>query len=150
MKRVRVVLADDHAGVRGMVREILKAAPELEVVGEAGNGVEALEVVQACQPDVLLLDMEMPLMNGVQVAARLKAVGASVRILAISAYDDRSYIEGVLESGAAGYVLKDDLPGNLIEVVRGVAQGRKGWLSAQLIDTKPPAPVRKGRFSPAN
>jgi DNA-binding NarL/FixJ family response regulator len=129
MKPIRVVLADDHPVVRSGIRTLLEKAPDIAVIGEASDGYEALRLVAELQPDVLLLDMELPRMMGLEVAQRLQAEGSPVRILVLSAYDDEQYIFGLLSSGAVGYMTKDEALSNLIDAVRGVAQGEAGWLS---------------------
>lgn len=131
-KGTRVVLADDHAVVRAGIRHLLKKAPDILVVGEAGNGAEALQLVEQLNPDVLLLDMEMPTVNGIEVAQRLQANGSLVRILVLSAYEDKHYILQLLENGASGYLTKDEVPEVIIEAVRGVSRGEKGWVSPRI------------------
>ncbi len=110
MTSIRVVIADDHPVMRDGIRNVLDKAIDIEVVGEAGDGVEALRLVGDLNPDVLLLDMELPGLKGVEVAQRLQASAAAVRILALSAYNDQEYIRGLLASGAAGYLLKEEIP----------------------------------------
>ena len=126
---IRVVLADDHPLFRAGVRLLLERAEGIAVVGEASNGVEAMEQVRDLQPDVLILDMEMPEMTGVEVARRLRATGAEVRILVLSAYDDDEYVAELLANGAAGYLTKEEVPERIVVAVRGVARGKEGWLS---------------------
>lgn len=128
----RVVLADDHDVVRQGLKRLLDRAPEIEVVGEASDGWEALQSVREHQPDVLLLDIEMPVMDGIEVARRLQELNIKVRILVLSAYDDREYIRALLDIGVSGYLVKGEAPGKIIEAVRGVAQGQKGWVSPQV------------------
>ena len=125
----RVVVADDHAAVRAGIRSILRQAPDIDIVGEASDGMQALRLVAELAPDVLLLDMEMPGMNGVDVARQLKAARSPVRILVVSAYDDEQYVYGLLASGAAGYLLKEDAPTTLVDAVRGISSGARGWIS---------------------
>ncbi len=125
MATTRVVLADDHAIIRSGIRSLLNKAPDIEVVGEASTGVEALRLVRELAPDVLLLDMEMPEMNGLEVARQLRAAGSPVRILALSAYDDKQYILGMLASGAAGYLLKEEAPKIIVAAVRRAAHGEQ-------------------------
>ncbi len=127
--RIRVVLVDDHPIVRAGIRGLLEAAPEIEIVGEGKNGAEAIALVASLEPDVLLLDMEMPDMTGSDVADRLKEQGGPTRILALSAYDDHEYIHALLARGAAGYLTKEEAPERIVEAVRGVAQGEDGWIS---------------------
>jgi DNA-binding NarL/FixJ family response regulator len=129
MKQLRVVLTDDHPVVRSGIRSLLERAPDIVVVGEANNGYEALTQVDELKPDVLLLDMEMPDLTGVDVARRLKEAGSPVRVLALSAYDDEQYIIELLSCGAAGYLTKEEALDTIVEAVRGVARGEEGWLS---------------------
>ncbi len=129
---LRIVLADDHPVVRGGIRMLLEQEPDLTVVGEADNGIAALHLVATLTPDVLLLDMEMPGLKGLEVAQRLRDQEAAVRVLALSAYDDEQYIFGLLDSGAAGYLTKDEAPQTIVEAVRGVARGEGGWISRRV------------------
>ncbi len=129
MSTTRIVLADDHGMVRKWIRRILERETDLEVVDEASNGVEAIHAVNRYAPDILLLDMEMPVLDGVSVARELHAVNSPVRILALSAYDDRSYIMELLENGACGYLTKDEAPDCILDAVRSVARGETRWMS---------------------
>lgn len=124
---IRVVLADDHPLMRSGIRNLLEAEPDINVVGEAANGAEALRLVEAVRPDVLLLDMEMPGMSGVEVARKIQALELPVYVLALSAYDDKAYVSGLLESGASGYITKEKPPQVIIEAVRAVAHGEGRW-----------------------
>ncbi len=128
----RVVLADDHSVVRQGLKRLLNRAPDVEVIGEAADGLEAIHSVQELHPDVLLLDIEMPVMDGIEVARRLREMGMKVRILILSAYDDREYISALLATGVSGYLVKGESPGKIIEAVRGVAKDQKGWVSPQV------------------
>jgi DNA-binding NarL/FixJ family response regulator len=136
--KIHVILADDHPVVRNGVKNFLSRTIDIEVIGEAKNGQEALQLVSELQPDVLLLDMEMPVMDGVEVSETLKASGARVKVLAFSGHADREYIRGVLHSGASGYITKDESNEAIIDAIRGVANGQQGWFSrkvkATLID----------------
>lgn len=128
----RVVLADDHAAVRSGIRFLLERAPDITVVGEASNGIDALRLAKDLVPDVLLLDMEMPGMKGVEVARQLQTIRSPVRVLALSAYDDKQYILGLLASGASGYLIKEEAPDIIVEAVRGVSRGERGWVSRRV------------------
>lgn len=132
MSAIRVVLAEDHPVTRRGLRDLLDKSVDVEIVGEASDGREALRLIEELAPDVLLLDMEMPGLKGVEVAQKLQGAGSSVRILALSAYDDKEYIRGVLSSGAAGYLTKEEAPQTIVEAVRGVARGENGWVSRQV------------------
>lgn len=133
-KPTRVLLADDHPWVRKGMRNILQRNPDIEVVGEASNGLQAIEMVEKLSPDILLLDMEMPVLDGTQVAARLRELDSSVQILVLSAHDDQQYIQSMLDAGAAGYLIKEEVPEILIEAVKGVARGERGWVSQRVAE----------------
>jgi DNA-binding NarL/FixJ family response regulator len=132
MSVTRVLLVDDHPVVRAGIRNLLEKAPDIEVVGEASNGEEAIRMVENLTPDVLLLDMEMPGLNGSEVAQHLQAAGSSVKILALSAHDDKQYIQQLLANGAAGYLIKEEVPEAIVEAVRGVSRGEQGWVSRRV------------------
>jgi len=132
MPPIRVVLADDHPVVRTGIKNLIGRSADIQVVGEASNGDEALRLVEELAPDVLLLDMEMPGVKGVEVAQRLHSVESNVKILALSAYDDKQYIQELLESGAAGYLTKEEAPDTIIDAIRGVSMGEQGWVSRRV------------------
>lgn len=129
---IRVVLADDHPLARAGIRKFLEKEQDIQIVGEASNGEEALQLVEQLSPDVLLLDMEMPGLRGVDVARKLKEAYSPVRILALSTYDNKQYILGLLSNGASGYLVKEEVPKTIIEAVRGVARGEQGWVSRKI------------------
>ena len=131
-RSIRIILADDHPVIRKGIRANLAAAPDIDVVAEAANGNEAIELVARFQPDVLLLDMEMPELNGVEVTRKLKAAQTAVHILAFSAHDDWEFISGTLNEGAAGYLVKDEAMSEVIAAIRGIAAGQQGWLSRRI------------------
>lgn len=132
MSPIRVVLADDHPVVRAGIRNLLEKVVDIEVVGEASTGQEALSLVDTVHPDVLLLDMELPDIKGTEVAQKLQSIKSPVKILALSAYDDGVYIRELLELGAAGYLIKEEAPETIVEAVRGVAYGEQGWVSRRI------------------
>ncbi len=129
MTPIRVVLADDHPIVRTGIRTMLAKASDIIVVAEVGNGPDVLVLLAEIAPDVLLLDMEMPGFSGVEVAQKLKAANSKVKVLALSAHDDEVYVHSLLSNGAAGYLTKEEAPELIIEAVRGIARGEKGWIS---------------------
>lgn len=132
MTKTRVLLVDDHPVVRSGIRSLLEKALDIEVVGEANNGDEALHLAKELTPDIMLLDMELPDMNGNEVAQRLIKEKSPIRILALSAHDDRQYIQQLLSTGASGYLVKEEVPEAIVEAVRGVARGEQGWVSRQI------------------
>jgi DNA-binding NarL/FixJ family response regulator len=124
---------------------MLSRSPKIEIVGEAGSGMEALTLVKDLDPDVMLLDVEMPGMNGYEVARRVVDREEDVRVLALSGYDDKRYILGMFSSGAVGYITKDEAPTQLLKAVEEVASGYRGWVSPRLAE-KLGVPFRpKGR-----
>ena len=131
-KKIRVVLADDHAVLRMGIRSLLNQSEDIQVIGNHSTGLEAIRAVKELKPDVLLLDVEMPEMDGVEVTRRLQEEKAPVRILVLSAYNDREYIQETLEMGVAGYLIKDEAPSSIVDAVRGVARGQQGWLSRKV------------------
>jgi DNA-binding NarL/FixJ family response regulator len=134
---IRVVLADDHPMLREGIRSRLERESDISVVGEADDGAEALRLVEELAPDVLLLDMEMPGLTGVETARRLQAQNSPVYVLVLSAYDDWYYVQALLSSGAAGYLTKEEAADNIVEAVRGVAQGETGWFSPRVAAQMP-------------
>jgi len=132
MQPIRVVLVDDHPVLRTGIRLLLEQLPDIVVIAEIGDGIRALEELVLLQPDVIVLDMELPGMNGIEVTRQLHAYGVAARILALSAYDDAQYIFGLLELGVAGYLTKDEAVTLIVDAVRGVARGETGWLSRRV------------------
>lgn len=127
---IRVALADNHPATRLGVRTALEQAGDIHIVGEAGDGHAAVRLVADASPDVLVLDMELPGICGVEVARQLQ--GTSVQILALSACDHERYVFELLAIGAGGYLMKDEALSTIVEAVRGVGQGQTGWLSRRV------------------
>jgi DNA-binding NarL/FixJ family response regulator len=120
---IRVVIADDQDLVREGLRMMLEAEVDIEVAGEAGNGVEALAATRAHDPDVLLMDVRMPELDGLEATARLVAAGARVRILILTTFDLDEYVYRAMKAGASGFLLKDATREQLAGAVRTVASG---------------------------
>jgi DNA-binding NarL/FixJ family response regulator len=121
--RIRVLLADDHTLVRAGIRSLLKGLENVEVVGKAGDGQEAVRLAESLRPDVVLLDVGMPGLNGLDVAARLAAHDASIRVLILSMHTSEEYVLRALRAGCAGYLLKGSAVAELEIAVRAVARG---------------------------
>lgn len=123
MAKLRIFLADDHAVVREGLKRLIDAATDMEVIGEAGDGKEAVEKATALQPDIVVVDVTMPELNGAEVTLQLKRSLPKVTILALTVHEDKSYLRELLEAGAAGYVLKRAAADELIHAIRSVAAG---------------------------
>ena len=133
MARIRILLADDHGVVRQGFKMILDAEPDMEIVGEAGNGREAIELADQLKPDVVVMDVAMPELNGIEATRRIAGSAPHVRVLALSMHKDSVYVREVLRAGARGYLLKDSGPSDLVSAVRAVARG-EGYLSPAVSD----------------
>ena len=120
---IRVVVVDDHALLRDGTRQILEAHPDLQVVGEAASGEVALALVNQLQPDVVLMDIALPEMNGIEVTRALTRDHPDIRVLMVSAYYEDEYVRSALEAGAAGYLSKTAPGDELVQAVRAVAGG---------------------------
>ena len=123
MSSLRIFLADDHTVMREGLKSLVNAQADMNVIGEADNGRTALQRVRELQPDVIILDISMPDLNGVQVTERLKRTCQNVTVLVLTAHDDNGYLRQLLEVGASGYVLKKAAAEELINAIRVVAGG---------------------------
>jgi DNA-binding NarL/FixJ family response regulator len=119
----RILLVDDHVLVRSGMKALLDAQPDLEVTGEAGNGAEGVELALQSHPDVVLMDLAMPVLDGIEATRRILAAGSSARILVVTSHDDDSLVLRALRAGATGFFLKDAAADRLAEAVRAVAKG---------------------------
>jgi DNA-binding NarL/FixJ family response regulator len=132
-RKTRILLADDHTVVRQGFRMILSAHPDLEVVGEAGNGREAVERAAELKPDVIVMDVSMPELNGIEATRRIAEASPRSRVLALSMHKDAVYVREILRAGARGYLLKDSIESDLVAAVRSVGRG-DGYLSPAVSD----------------
>jgi DNA-binding NarL/FixJ family response regulator len=120
---VRVVLADDHPVVREGLRLLVDAQPDMQVVGEAADGEAACRLTSALQPDILVIDMSMPVLGGADATARVRQECPGVKVLALTVHEERAYLTQLLRAGASGYVLKRAAPSELVHAMRTVAAG---------------------------
>ena len=123
-RRIRVLIVDDHLMVREGLKVLLSTAPDLDVVGEAANGAEAVELVPLTRPDVVLMDILMPVMNGAEAAARIKEAFPAVQVIALTSYADGELVEQTLQAGAVSFLLKDSRPEALVQAIRDAREGR--------------------------
>ncbi|MGD9116524.1 MAG: response regulator transcription factor [Dehalococcoidia bacterium] len=122
-ERIRIIIADDHAVVREGTRTLLEREADMELVGEAGDGDKALELIATLKPDVAILDINMPGISGIEVTRRAKPLSPQTAVLILTVYDNDEYIFSLLEAGAAGYLLKDAPTAELIKAVRSIYAG---------------------------
>ena len=123
METIKIILAEDHALMRAGTRHILEQYPDLEVVGEAEDGQQAVELIKSLKPDIAILDIRMPKLNGIEVVRQVKSLSPNTKTLILTAYDDDEYILALMEAGASGYLLKTAHEKELIDSVRGVHSG---------------------------
>lgn len=121
---IRILLADDHTIIRNGLRLLLERQPDFTVIGEASNGREAIELADLKNPDIVIMDVAMPLMNGVEATSRIAAAQPKTAVVILSMHSDESYILRALKAGARGYLLKDSAESDLIQAVRAVASGK--------------------------
>lgn len=141
---IRVLVADDHFVVRQGLAALLAPRNGMTVVGEAANGREAVELAQALQPDVILMDLIMPEMDGTAAIARIKAQNPAARILVLTSFGEREKVAAALQAGALGYLLKDSSPDDLFDAIRNVHRGRLSLpqeLAVELLQPQAPAPT---------
>jgi len=123
MAKIRVLLAEDHVIVREGTRELVQHEPDMEVVGEASDGEEAIQLTAKLRPDVVIMDIAMPKLNGIEATEQIKELYPATAVLVLTAYDDDQYIFALLEAGAAGYLLKNVRGRELIDAIRAVYAG---------------------------
>jgi two-component system response regulator DegU len=130
MSKINVVLADDHVLVRNGIKAMLESEPDIKVVGEAGNGTEALESAKALKPDILILDIRMPQMTGLEAAAKLPGYAPATKAVILSMHDSEEYVLQALSSGAYGYLLKDTDKNEFIKALKQIHGGSKYFSGA--------------------
>jgi DNA-binding NarL/FixJ family response regulator len=123
MATLRILLVDDHAVVREGLKRLIAEQPDIEVVGEASDGHEAIEHVKTLRPDVVMMDVSMPRLSGVEATRELKGICPATRILALTVHEDEAYVREFLKAGAAGYLLKRAPTEELVRAIRAVAGG---------------------------
>lgn len=123
MSKIRVLIADDHALVREGIAAFLRLCDDIEVVGEASDGIEAIERAQKVRPDIILMDIAMPKLGGLEATVELKKTDPNIKIIVLTQYDDREYISRFLKAGVSGYMLKKAVGSDLINAIRAVNRG---------------------------
>ena len=149
---IRVVVADDQALMRTALEHFVAQAEDLEVVGSAEDGVQALEAARTLAPDVVLMDMQMPRMDGVEATARISAEAPGVRVLAITTFSSEQYLVPALRAGAAGYLVKDAPPAEVVDAIRRVHAGDAVFsarVAADLVEAVTAAPETPAWPSPS-
>jgi DNA-binding NarL/FixJ family response regulator len=123
MKKISVLLAEDHVVVRQGLRSLLSAEPDIEVVGEADNGRQAIKMAADLRPDVVVMDIAMPMLNGLEATCQIIGDGIPTKVLILSSYADDEYVHRLTEAGASGYLVKQEAASELIKAVREIAKG---------------------------
>jgi len=131
--QIRVLIVDDHSGVRTGIKNLLRTAKDIVVVGEGVNGAQAIELVATKNPDILLLDIELPDQRGDMVMRHIHGTQPDMKVLAVSSYSDRDYILGMLENGASGYITKDEAPMMLLDAIRSIINKGMSWFSPRAL-----------------
>lgn len=134
---IRVVIVDDHPGVRAGIKKLLRRAEDIVVVGEGADGAKAIELANSRKPDILLLDVELPVLGGDIAMRRIHDADPEVRVLVVSTYNDRIYIESMMANGAAGYITKDEAPAMLLEAIHRVLADDEIWMSPKALENAP-------------
>jgi DNA-binding NarL/FixJ family response regulator len=132
-EQIDLVIVDDHPGVRKGIISLLKAAEDIVVVGEAANGNQAIKLAATKNPDIILLDVELPDMRGDLVLQRIHSQSPDIKVLAISAYSDRQYVLGMMNSGASGYLTKEVIPAMLVKAIRSIVNDGMVWIGPRVI-----------------
>lgn len=127
--QIHALIVDDYPGVRAGIKNLLEMAEDIVVVGEAANGADAVQLALAQEPHIVLLDIELPDMRGEAVMVRIRRKRPETKVLAVSSYADRQYIQIMLENGAAGYITKEETPAMLLDAIRHIIYEDEIWVS---------------------
>ena len=146
-KQIKVVIVDDFPGVRAGIKNLLQTAKDIIVVGEGATGAEAIELALTKNPDIMLLDVELPDLRGDVVTFRIHEHDPEMKILAVSSYSDRQFINGMLAKGAAGYITKDEAPSLLLDAIRSIIHKGGSWLSPRAVKNTRLAPIEEQMLS---
>ena len=149
MHKVRIVLAEDHGVVRAGLRKLIEAEADMEVVGEAADGEQALRLIDELRPDIAILDVSIPKMNAMEVATAARERAPDTRVLALTVHEDTSYLRALLDAGASGYVLKRSAAEELNRAIRNIADGGvylDPAMAARLLGMRGPAEKGRDRF----
>src|SRR5438093_566305 len=130
MSKIKVLLADDHTVVRQGLRALLEAEPDIAVAGEAGTGRQAVQMTKTLQPDVVVMDIAMPLLNGLEATRQILKQTPAARVLILSSYSDDEYVQQLTDAGAAGYLLKQAAATDLVQAIREVKRGKTFFSTA--------------------
>ena len=133
-----VLLVDDHTYIRNGICYLIEGTTDIEVVATASNGIEAVAKARLHQPHVVVIDISMPFMDGIEATKQIKNSCASTRVLALSIYDNQAYIEGALQAGAHGYVLKDAIATELLDAIRSLHEGKR-YFSQKIVSIMYPS-----------
>jgi len=150
--KIKILIADDHAVVREGTRQILEQEPDLNVVAEAGDGEEAVKLAASCKPDVAIIDVAMPKVDGIEATRQIKTLYPTIAVLILTAYDDDQFVFSLLEAGAAGYLLKSVRGRELIDAVRAVYAGESVLhpsIARKVLNRFVPTPGKPARQEPA-
>ncbi len=149
MQRLTIILADDHPVVHEGLRALLAAEPDIAVIGEANDGLEAIRLTEKLQPQVLLVDLGMPNLNGLEVTRQVRKRFPHIKIIVLSMHSNEAYVLEAIRNGASGYVLKGSAVSEVIKAIRRVSAGGR-FLSASLSEQALDAYIEKARTSPAD
>ncbi len=152
MSNIKILIADDHAVVREGTRQILEQEPDMDVIGEAADGEETVRLAGSLKPDVAIIDISMPKMDGIEATKQIKALFPTMVVLILSAYDDDQFVFSLLEAGAAGYLLKSVRGSELVEAVRSVYNGESVLhpsIARKVLNRFVPAPDKSTKQEPS-